>query len=140
MNVKRIFSVLFSKVVKNWPVKILSLGFAIILFVVHHMNTLGERVFLVPLNIECQENLTPSGSFPGIIRINLRGEVNSIFSISEEDIEAYVDMEKYDKAGVHTVPVMLRKKGSALEAGLVQMRVAPMEITVALENKTRGEP
>jgi len=126
---------LFAKAVENWPAKVLALGLAIILFVFHRMTTLENRFFSVPLTVERKASLMPSSSYPRMIRVGLRGEANSIYPILEDDIEVYVDVEKFDTPGVYTVPVQWRKKGTALGVEPLQITVDPMEITLSLDNK-----
>jgi len=126
---------LFAKTVESWPAKVLSLGLAIILFVFHRMSTLEERFFSVPLNIERKGSLMPSSSYPRMIRVGLRGEANSIYPILEDDIEVFVDMDKFDVPGVYTVPVQWRKKGTALRVEPLQITVDPIEITLSLDTK-----
>ena len=81
-----------SKVAENWPAKVFSIALAMVLFVFHQMNSLAERFFSVPLLLESQSNLVPATSYPRMIRITLRGDSNSIYSIQEEDIQAYIDI------------------------------------------------
>ena len=128
-------SKLFDRAVKNWPAKVLSVGLAIILFVFHHMSTLETRFFSVPLNIENQGVLMPSSSYPRMIHTSLRGEANSIYPILEEDIEVYVNVEKFSAPGTFTVPVQWRKKGTARRVEHLQITVDPMEITFSLDYK-----
>jgi len=123
------------KAIENWPAKVLSIGLALMLFVFHHMSTLEERFFSVPLNIERTGPLVPSTPYPRMIRVNLRGEPASIFSIMESDIEVYVDMERLEQPGVYTVPIQWRTRGAALGAEPVQITVDPMEITLSLDHR-----
>jgi hypothetical protein len=125
----------FARLVENWPAKILSLGLAIILFVFHRMNSLEARYLSVPLNIEGLNSLTPSNVYPRMIRVSLKGEANSLFLVMEDDIEVYVDMEKFVASGTYLVPVQWRKKGNALRASPLQINVEPMEISFSLDQK-----
>ena len=131
MNARKILL----KAIENWPAKVLSIGLALMLFVFHRMSTLEERFFSVPLNIERSGPLVPSTPYPRMIRVNLRGEPASIFSIMESDIEVYVDMERLEQPGVYTVPVQWRTRGAALGAEPVQITVDPMEITLSLDHR-----
>jgi len=125
----------FAKAAENWPAKVLSIGLAIFLFVFHQMSTLENRFFMVPLNLENIDTLVPSSSYPRMIRVSLRGEANNIFPVMEDEIEVYVDMEKYNVPGVCTVPVQWRKKGAAHGIEPLQITVDPMEITFTLDYK-----
>ena len=131
MNIRK----LIAKVVENWPVKVLSMGVAIILFVFNRMSTLEERFFSAPLNIELKGTLMPSSSYPRMIRVRLRGEANSIYPILDDDIEVFVNMNEFDAPGTFSVPVQWRKKGTAQGVEPLQITVDPMEISFSLDHK-----
>jgi hypothetical protein len=126
---------LLAGAVENWPAKMLSIALAIILFVFHRISTLEERFFMVPLNIEVQGNLIPSSSFPRVIRVTLRGDANSIYSIPESDIEAFADLSKQDNPGDYRAAVQVRKKGTALGVDPLEVSVDPMDISISLDYK-----
>jgi hypothetical protein len=126
---------LFAGAVEKWPAKVLSLGLAIILFVFHRMLTLETRFLSAPIVIERLNAMMPSSSYPRMIRVSLRGEANSIYSILDDDIEVYMDMEKFDAPGTYTIPVQWRKKGTALGVEPLQISVDPPEITISLDRR-----
>ena len=97
------------------------------------MSTLEERFFSVPLRVESNGVLMPSSTYPSIVRINLRGEGNTIHPIVEDDIDAFIDIDKFDVPGAHTLPVQWRKKSTALGAEPLQITVEPAEITLVLD-------
>jgi hypothetical protein len=76
---------LLIKVVENWPVKVLSIALAIILFVFHRMSVLEDRFFSVPLKVETAGTLIPASPYPRMVRVSLRGDANSIYPILEDD-------------------------------------------------------
>jgi hypothetical protein len=125
----------FAKIVQNWPAKVLSIVLAVFLFVFYRISTLEERFFSVPLNVETTGNLTPSSSYPRMIRVRVRGDPNSIYPILEEDIEAFVDFEKYEVPGTYHSPVEIRKKGTALGADPLEITSDPLEITISLDQR-----
>ena len=127
---------LLSKLFENWPVKVISLGLAIMLYVFHQMSLLEDRYFSVPLNIENRGSLMPSAPYPFMVRVNLRGEANSIYPIQESDIEVYLDIEKLETPGIYTVPVQWRKLGTAIiTEEPMQISVDPSEITLTLDQR-----
>jgi YbbR domain-containing protein len=128
-------SKLLAKVANNWLAKVLSVALAIILFVFHRMGTLGDRFFTVPLKIEMNSALVPASSYPRVIRVNLRGEEANIYSISEEDIEAYIDLKDYDTPGWYRAPVLIRKTGTSLGLEPLEISVDPIEISLELDRK-----
>jgi YbbR domain-containing protein len=125
----------FAKAVRNWPAKVLSIVLAVFLFVFHRMSTLEERFFSVPLNVETTGNLTPSSSYPRMIRIRVRGDPNSIYPILEDDIEAFADFEKHDVPGTYQAPVQIRKRGTALGIEPLEIAVDPLTISLFLDHR-----
>jgi len=124
---------LIARAVENWPAKVLSLALAIILFVFHRMSVLETRFFSTPIIVERMTSMIPSSPYPRMIRVSLRGEANGIYSIFDEDIEAYVDMTEFDSPGTYAVPVQWRKKGTALGVNPLQITMDPAEITFSLD-------
>jgi YbbR domain-containing protein len=122
--------------VENWPVKVLSVALALILFVFHQLNTLATRSISVPLNIETNSALVPASDYPQNVRIGLRGEDDGIKLITDSDIEAYVDLARHDEEGVYSVPVQVRKKGSALGIEPLEITVYPSKISILLDFRT----
>ena len=131
LNIKKIFV----KAAENWPAKVLSIALAMILFVFHRMSTLSERFFSVPLILESQTNLVPANQYPRMIRITLRGEANSIYPIQEDNIQAYVDLAKFDAPGNYQAAVQIRKTGVALDVSPLEIRMDPGEVSLSLDHK-----
>lgn len=127
---------LIDRVVHNWPVKVLSVAAAVLLFAFNRMSALDERFFSVPLRVSLDGSLVPASAYPRMVRITLRGESNNVFPILEEDIEAYIDLSKYRNEGVYKAPVLVRKKGTAAGVDPLEVHVEPMEVAVALERRT----
>ena len=131
MNSK--LSKLISKAVENWPGKVLSIGLAIVLFVFYRISILETRYFFLPLNIEQSGTMMPSNLFPRIVRVSLRGEANSIYSIQEDDIEVFVDMSSYTSRGTYMVPVQWRTRTISSGMETLQVTLEPMEISFNLD-------
>jgi YbbR domain-containing protein len=126
---------LLSLITEKWPVKVLSLAAALIISIFYRMNNLETRFFAAPLIIEASETLIPANSFTSSVRISLRGEAEGIQQILDEDIEAYIELDKYANEGNYKVPVHIRKKGSALGVEPLEISVVPIEIPLSLEQK-----
>jgi len=123
------------KIIENWPVKVLSVALALILFAFNRLNTLTSRPLSVPLAIETSAALVPASAYPQNVRVNLRGEDEGVKSISEHDIEAYVDLSRYENGGLYSAPVQVRKKGSALGIEPLEIAVSPPKISVQLDQR-----
>lgn len=128
-------SKLLAGLANNWLAKVLSIALAIILFVFHRMGSLEDRFFTIPLKIEMNSALIPASSYARVIRVNLRGDATNIYPVSEDDIEAYIDLKKYDAPGWYRAPVLIRKKGTTLGVEPLEISVDPIEISLELDRK-----
>jgi YbbR domain-containing protein len=128
--------VLLERTISNWPAKVISIAMAAALFAFHRMNSIQERFFSVPLAIEGASGLVPASSYPRTIRIKLRGDTDSIYPIIESDVEAYIDIARYDKPGTYRVPVLVRKAGTALGVESLELIVDPSELSMSLDTRT----
>ncbi|MDR0877115.1 MAG: hypothetical protein LBN21_03610 [Treponema sp.] len=126
---------LLARAAEHWPAKVLSIALAIILFVFHRMSTLEDRIFSVPLRVEINNTFVPASPYTRMIRVTLRGDAASINPILEDDIEAYIDLRKYDTEGWYRAPVQIRKSGTALGVEPLEISVEPMEISLQLDHK-----
>jgi YbbR domain-containing protein len=126
---------ILSRIAEKWPAKVLSVAAAILLFAFHRMGDLQERFFSVPLQVDMNGTLIPAGSYPRNIRITLRGDINSIYHVAEEDVEVRLDLAKYGEPGLYRIPVQLNRKGTAAEAETLEIDLEPMEISLELDTK-----
>jgi len=121
--------------VENWPAKVLSVAIALILFVFHEMDTLTTRTIIVPLVIETSPALAPGSSYIRNVRVRLRGESDGVKSILDNDIEAFLDLNKHESEGQYRAPVQIRRKGSALVPEPLEISVTPLEVSVNLDKR-----
>ena len=131
MKVSSVLTRLFS----NWPARIISLTVAIILYLFYRVNTLDERFFSVKLVLKLPQGYTVAAAYPISARITLRGDEETIYSIFEEDIVAFVDLEKHHSEGIYKAPVKIEKRGTALNSESLEIKVEPTEIAFSLEKE-----
>jgi len=120
----------------RWPIKIICIALAIILYILFRSNTLTERQIAVPLQVLTPEGLVASSEYPNAVNVMLRGNEDDLKGILEEDIEAYIDLTPYPEEGEYQVHVELRKKGSALQPEALELRPSPRILTISMEPRT----
>jgi YbbR domain-containing protein len=125
----------FSGAMEKWPVKALSIAAAVVLVVFHRMESVQERSFSLPLKLEVASTLVPANSYAQNVRITLRGDANSIYPVSEGDIEVYLDLTRFREPASTKAPVLVRKKGTALEMKNLDISVDPLEVYIELDVK-----
>jgi YbbR domain-containing protein len=119
----------------NWPIKILSVVVAILLFLFHRIGMLEERFFSVPLEVQVNERLIPAESYPNTVRVTLRGRSEEINLALEEDISVYADFTQYTEEGSYTVPIRVRKSGSLNRIEPLELQVEPEKLSLRLERR-----
>ena len=125
---------ILAKITEKWPVKALSVVAALFLFAFHRMSDLEERYFSVPLNLDIAVNLLPCNDYPRNVRITMRG-ANTIYHISETDIEARLDLTKYSEPGLYKETVHILRKGSAAETEILEIITDPAAVSLELDTK-----
>ncbi len=123
------------KITENWPVKILSIAAAVLLFLFNQMTTLEERFFSVPLNIRISEQFIPAENFPKTVRVTLRGRSEEINLVLEDDVEVHADFSGYEQEGSYTVPIQVVKGGRLAHIDPLEMKVEPRKISLKIEKK-----
>ena len=132
MKARRLRRALFS----DLPVKVICITAAAILFLFHRVNTLTERFFSVPLQVNVSAGLAVASAYPKSVRITLRGAEEAIYPVLEEDIEAVVGLESRKGPGMFRAQVKVSRKGTAASIEPLEVRVEPQEITFTLEPLT----
>ncbi len=121
------------RLVLDLPAKLICVTAAVILFFFHRVNTLTERFFSVPLQVDVPAGLALASQYPRSVRITLRGAEGAIYPILEEDIEAGVSLKGHKNPGIFRAPVRVIKKGTAFGVDPLEVRVEPQEIAFTLE-------
>jgi len=124
---------LFERSLHNWPIKIISLVAALLLFFFYRVTSLEERFFNIPLIVKIHENFTSKEDYPDTVRIIIRGRPDDIKLVLENEIEAIVDFTKYEREGNFREPVQIHKKGFTLNISPLEIRVEPRELNLSIE-------
>ena len=128
------FKALLDRSLHNWPIKIISIAAALLLFFFYRVSSLEERFFNVPLDITFHENYIPAENYTKSVRIIIRGRDEDIKLVLEDEIEASVDFTEYDREGRFREPVQITKKGFALDISPLEIRVEPRELNLQIES------
>lgn len=126
----------FARFFYRWPIKIICIALAIILYTLFRSNTLTERQIAVPLQVLTPEGFVASSEYPNAVNVLMRGNEDDLRDILEEDIEAFINLTPYPEEGEHQVPVELRKKGSALQPEALELKPRPRILTISMEPRT----
>lgn len=122
-----------SKLLENWPAKVISLVVAIFVMFLYNLTRLDQRLITVPLNISQGRSFVPSTEYPKTVRVSIRGDRDQIYRIRETDIVASLDLTRFSSEGVYRVPVKLERRGEAINYDPLELRADPAEIPISFE-------
>jgi len=120
----------------DWPAKVLSLAAALLVFFFFNLTRLEQRYLSIPLVVSLNDEFVPSSQFPRTVRVSMRGERDTLYTLREDDIAASVDLSGYRSEGAYSVPVHLERRGAALAVDPLELSADPGEIVVGMERKT----
>lgn len=121
------------KLLEDWPIKIICLVFAFIIFLFYRRSTLGRRYFSTTLTVENTNELVVASNYPHTVKVTLWGDNMNIASIRENDVQLYVDLTPYSMPGNYKVPIKTKLTGSALSVTPLDVSVEPRQIELKLE-------
>ncbi|MDD3928423.1 MAG: CdaR family protein [Sphaerochaeta sp.] len=91
----------------NWPAKVLSLVFALLVYVFIQYSTLGARVVTLPLEVSLPPSLEAQSLVPTSVEVIIRGDEDVIYLINPNAIEATIDFSEVTEEGISTSLVVL---------------------------------
>ena len=117
-----------------WPVKILALAAAVLLFVFNRMNNLEQRVFELPLEVILPDGFVLADPLRQQAVVTVRGEgEGALRHATQDQFRAYLDLTRFRREGTFVSAVQYGRRDAAQLADVFVDRVEPTEVTVSLE-------
>ncbi|MBQ0166055.1 MAG: hypothetical protein KBT02_02965 [Treponema sp.] len=123
------------KLLENWPVKIVSLVAAILVYAFYQISTLETRYFIVPLEITKSAGMVSTNVSETAVRVSIRGEQTQITSLETKDFTAYADLSRIVNEGTENIPIQLKLSDSVRIMKDVEIRIEPETVSVTLEKE-----
>lgn len=123
----------------NWPVKILSLVFAIALYLVVAFTVAPEREVVLPLQVIVPRGFIAASSFPQTVAVTISGEDLIIHRIEPSLLIVSVDFSFVKNEGVASAPILISFKESPL-VNKVVYSVEPEVLRVFFIKSKAEEP
>jgi YbbR domain-containing protein len=125
------------KITHNWHIKLLSLALAGILWIYVGSIQERERFLSVPIVVKnVAEGFIVSSELPDFAQLVLRGRDEYLSLINEEDVVAYIDMEK-ESAGESRKIVKVDRRGLPRRVSIKE--IDPRLIQVRIERQLRKQ-
>lgn len=130
-----------AQLLEDWPAKVISLALALFVFFVYNLTRLEQRALSIPLSVSLNDEVVPSTQYPRTVKVILRGERDTLYSLREDDIAAGIDLSGIRAEGAFRAPVRIERRGAAIAADPLELTPEPGEIVVGMERKaTRSLP
>ena len=98
----------------NWPVKILSVVFAVALFLIVNYAVSPQREVVLPLEVIAPRGYIAASSFPQTVAVTISGDDRIIHRIQPSLLVVSVDFSFVKAEGVASAPVVVTFKESPL--------------------------
>jgi YbbR domain-containing protein len=123
----------FSKtILTNWPVKIISLLVAIIIFIIYRIDT--EQQFSIPLDKKLPPGFAIANDYPKRVDVILRG-IKYRTPLDESNFYAFFDASNIKTEGQVQVGITVKLLPEDLKLGTFEFEYSPTQITVQLEQE-----
>lgn len=109
----------------HWPAKMISLVFAICIYLFIQYSTVGARVVTIPLDVELPSGYEAMSLVPESVEIEIRGNDDIIYLIDPNSIMASLDLSFVRQEGIASAPVLLTYEENVFESGGVSVSPNP---------------
>ncbi len=92
----------------NWPVKVISIAAALLLYMLAQTAGLAEREFLRDVRITAPPGLEAVHPLSNEVRVHIRGPKDQIYTILPEQIMLEADFSHVSEPGRHTAFIRIR--------------------------------
>lgn len=128
------------RLTENWPVKIICLVLAVFLSEFYRGTLLDKRYIIVPLTLKNRGELVPAEQYPRKVKIMIWGESNSIASIDDDDILAFIDISDVKEEGTYRLPIQTRFTNAAVTVlDNIEISADPSTLSLKLEKSMRKQ-
>jgi len=124
---------LLERILYQWPIKILSLCAAILLFFFTNLVDLRSNYVTLPVRYIMPTGLVASETYSSRVRLHLRGSGSSIEGISENDLQVTADFSFVQSPGTYQVPLQVSTLSAGTSFDDLEIDVEPASIKLRLE-------
>lgn len=114
----------------NWPAKVLSLVFAVLVYAFIQYTTLGARVVTIPISVSLPTQFEAQSLVPTSVEISIRGNEDVIYLIDPNYIRATVDFSAVKTPGIATAPVILVYDEQVFDSAEIALLANPTQYRI----------
>lgn len=122
----------------HWPTKVISLVFAVFIYLFIQYSTMGARVVTIPLHVLLPSGYEAMSLVPDSVEVEIRGDEDIIYLIDPNAIQANLDFSFVQSAGIASAPVVLLYEENIFESGGISVSPNPSQYRI-LFNQQGGQ-
>ena len=122
----------------HWPAKVISLVFAVCIYLFIQYSTIGARVVTIPLDVHLPSGYVAMSLVPESVEVQIRGNEDVIYLIDPNSIMASIDFAFVQREGIYSAPVTLMYEENVFESGGVSVSANPSQYRI-LFNQQGGQ-
>lgn len=114
----------------HWPAKVISLVFAVCIYLFIQYSTIGSRVVTIPLDVQLPSAYVASSLVPNSVEVQIRGNDDIIYLIDPNSIKASIDFSFVKREGIANAPVLLVYEENVFESGGISISANPSQYRI----------
>lgn len=123
------------KILENWPQKLLCLGLAIIVYILHSSMEYDTKTFSLPVKVIETGNVQNIENQNYNVQLKIRADSDTISNIHETDFSASIDLSTIATSGEYQFPIHVDVKENISDNYVFELRQSPQSIKLQVEKK-----
>lgn len=117
----------------QWPVKILSLSIAVLLYFFTNLVNMESESLTLPVQYILPNAMVQAQEYPQTVKLHIRGSSKSLEQVRAEDLQVVVDFSYAHEEGSYQSPVRIRPTGIKGGIDTFDIEIEPQIIQTRLE-------
>lgn len=126
---------LTEKILEKWPYKLLCLGLAIIVYILHSSMEYDSKTFSIPIDVIENGAVLNLDSAVKKVQIVVRADSDTISNIHESDFTASVNLNNIAKSGEYQLPIIVTVKDEISDNYVFEVKKNPQSLKLNVEKK-----
>ncbi|MFA5446933.1 MAG: CdaR family protein [Sphaerochaeta sp.] len=114
----------------NWPAKILSLVFALLVYTFIQYSTLDTRIVTIPLEVTLPDALVAESLVPSQVQVQIKGDDSIIYLVDPNAIVAAVDFSDVKSEGIAVRSVVLHYDEHLFDTAKISFLADPIQFRI----------
>ena len=125
-----------SRLLNDWPAKVISLVAAILIYVFYQISILETKNIASPLAVYENGSVRVISMTEKNIHITIKGRKEDVVALESSDFKTYIDLSSFVDEGEYEVPVRVQLSENATILEGLEILVSPSSVKVSLAEYT----